>query len=185
MAYHKNVNIISGDILTSVCADGSDRAGIHSPTSTNIATYSLGQRTLKPFIDIGNASDKNGLWPSITARSTRRSVVTFSNSGKYIAYTYSATSNAWRNPGYSGVTILNLETMDRVSISMTQSQLRFLFSETDKYVAIASSNLGSAYVVDLETMTYKKYGSGQFANVVYIGDQLYFTSSNTANATPL
>ena len=184
MAYHKNVNIISGDILTSVCADPS-RTGVYSPTSTNISTYSLGQRTLKPFIDIANASDKNGLWPSITARSTRQSVVTFSNSGKYIAYTYSDTSTAWRHPSYSGVTILNLETMDRVSISMSHSQLRFLFSETDKYVAIAGSNLGTAYVVDLETMTYKKYGNIQFGNVVYIGDQLYFTTTNYARETPL
>ncbi len=184
MAYHKNVNIISGDILTSVCAD-SDRAGIYSPTSTNISTYSLGQRTLKTFIDIDSASDKEGLWPSITARSTRRSAVTFSNSGKYIAYTYSATSNAWRNPGYSGVTILNLETMDRVSITMTPANVRFLFSENDKYLAIATTSLDTAYVVDLETMTYKQYGSGRFVNVVYIGDQLYFTSSDMAKATPL
>ena len=117
MTYHKNVNIISGDILTSVCADDS-RTGTYSPTSTNISTYSLGQRTLKPFIDIANASDKTGLWPSIRERSTRLSVTTFSNSGKYIAYTYSTTSTAWRAPGFSGVTILNLETMDRVSISM-------------------------------------------------------------------
>lgn len=184
MTYHKNVNIISGDILTSACADSS-RTGVYSPTSTNISTYSLGQRTLKQFIDIANASDKDGLWPSIRERTTRLSVTTFSNSGKYIAYTYSITSTAWRAPGYSGVTILNLETMDRVSIPMVTSQVRFLFSETDKYVAIASTNLGTAYVVDLETMTYKKYGSIQFANAVYIGDQLYFTSSNSAKATPL